>query len=93
MNSDIQSTKLPDRRQDKTALERHFQTFLVSVAVAAATASVALMLSLDKSFAVFSQRMENAGHRLQSLETKIDDLGDVKIRIQHLEQDMERYHK
>jgi hypothetical protein len=36
--------------------------------------------------------MQRATIRLESVERKLDGLNDAKIRIEHLEQDMDRYH-
>lgn len=60
--------------------------------MAAATASVALMLSLDRSFAVFSERMENANIRLQGVEDNLDEMKDISWRVEHLEERMDRNH-
>ena len=87
------SGEVEDRRRDKTAPERHLQTVLVTLAVAAATASVALMLSLDKGFAVFSDRMERATIRLESVERTLHTLENVSYRLEKLEKEVDRYHQ
>ena len=83
--------KLPDRRTDK--VERHIQTALIGAAVTAAIASVALMISLDKSLAVFSERMDVANTRLGTLENKMEtysgqqyEIDYLKSRVEQLEQ-------
>jgi hypothetical protein len=50
------------------------------------------MLNLDRSFAVFSERMENAHIRLQGVEVKIDQMKDISWRVKRMEERMDRNH-
>lgn len=89
MSEDDDDRKAKDRRQDRTALERHMQTIIMSLVLVSITGGTAMLIRLDKGVAILNTQMEEVRRKIGSLETLVQASSINRVLIQEMSKDVD----